>query len=45
MWNIELLVVQNGLKGEAGIGNICIEISIRLLISIRLDHVDIQFSY
>ena len=45
MWNIELLGVQNGLRGEAIIGNIRIEISIRLVISIRLDHVDLQFSY
>ena len=45
MWNIELLGVHNGLRGEARIGNIRIEISIRLLISIRLDHVDLQFSY
>ena len=45
MWNIELLGAQNGLRGEARIGHIRIEISIRLVISIRLDHVDLQFSY
>ena len=45
MWNIELLGVQNGLRGETKIGNFRIEISIRLVISIRLDHVDLQFSY
>ena len=44
MWNIELLGVQHGLRGEARIGNFRIEISIRLVISIRLDHVDLQFS-
>ena len=43
--HIELLGVQNGLRGGARIGNIRIEISIRLLISIRFDHVDLQFSY
>ena len=45
MWNIELLGVQNGLRGEARIGNIRIEISIRMVISIRLDHAALQFSY
>ena len=45
MWNIELLGVQNGLRREARIGNFHFEISIRLVISIRLDHVDFQFSY
>ena len=33
------------IEGEARIGNFRIEISIRLVISIRLDHVDLQFSY
>ena len=39
MWNIELLGVQNGLRGEARIGNI------RMEITSRIDHVDLQFSY